>query len=215
MYFNDLNSTKLALFRPPLPYLNSNLRFLHAIPSDVEIDIYINNTLTYENLHFGEVSNYISVTPGESTLTVYKAGTKENPILNAAIDTYPNNYQTLAFINPDSNIELQLIQDGMGSLNPSISFLRYIQFSPNAPLLDLGIFPNRRLFKYVEYKEETGYRPISAGIYEFLIYPSNATGFKSTLPNTKLELGTFYTIYSIGMINETPTFTNIIVKDGV
>lgn len=214
MFFNNYFPKNESIFRNTMPNLNSNIRVLHASPTAPEVDVYANNTLIAQNLSFGTVSIYAYIPPGEVTLYIYVAGTKDNPLFNTVIDLTPNGFFTVAAINIPSNLNIELIQDAAGSLNPSISFLRYIQYSPTAPLLDVSISNGRKLFKYIEYKEQTGYLPLSAGVYDFSIFPSNAIVFNVVVPKIKLEFGKFYTLYSIGLIGENPRLTGIIVPDG-
>lgn len=214
MLFNSNYFNSNVLFRKTLPTLNTNIRILHSSPTAPAVDVYANNSLVAENLTFGSLSEYINLSAGEYTIYIYQAGTKDNPLFNKVVDLTPNNYYTAAAINLPGNLDLSLIQDANGSLNPSISFLRTVQLSPTAPLLDVSISNGRKLFKFLEYKEQSGYLPISPGIYDLSIFPSNATAFVTLIPNAKIDMAKFYTIYIIGLMGSDPQLTGIIVSDG-
>lgn len=214
MLFNSNYFNSNVLFRKTLPTLNTNIRILHSSPTAPAVDVYANNSLIAENLSFGSLSEYMNLSAGEYTIYIYQAGTKDNPLFNKVVDLTPNNYYTAAAINLPGNLDLSLIQDANGSLNPSISFLRTVQLSPTAPLLDVSISNGRKLFKFLEYKEQSGYLPISPGIYDLSIFPSNATAFVTLIPNAKIDMAKFYTIYIIGLMGSDPQLTGIIVSDG-
>ena len=214
MLFNGNYFNSNVLFRKTLPTLNSNLRILHSSPTAPAVDVYANNGLIAKNLAFGSLSQYMNLPAGEYTIYIYQAGTKDNPLFNKVVDLTPNNYYTAAAINLPENLDLSLIQDANGSLNPSISFLRTVQLSPTAPLLDVSISNGRKLFKFLEYKEQSGYLPLSPGVYDLSIFPSNATAFATLIPNIKLDMAKFYTLYIIGLMGSEPKLTGIIISDG-
>lgn len=214
MFFTNYFFNQDELFRNTMPTLVSSIRILHASPTAPAVDVYANNILIAKNLPFGTVSKYVEAPPGETTVSIYVAGTKDKPIFNKVVDLTPNSFFTAAAINLPSDLSLELIQDADGSLSPSLSFLRCIQLSPISPLLDVSILNGRKLFKYLEYKEQTGYLPLSAGVYDFVIFPSNAIVFDTVIPQVKLEFGKFYTLYCLGIIGSTSKLMGIIVQDG-
>lgn len=214
MLFDGTYFNSNVLFRKTLPNLNTNIRVLHSSPTAPAVDVYADNSLIAENIYFGTVSKYINLPAGEFTLYIYQAGTKDKPLFNKVVDLTPNNYYTVAAINLPENLDLILIQDSNGSSNPSISFLRTVQLSPTAPLLDVSISNGRKLFKLLEYKEQSGYLPISPGVYDLSIFPSNATAFVTLIPNIKIDMAKFYTLYIIGLMGADPKLTGIVISDG-
>ena len=98
---------------------------------------------------------------------------------------------------------------------PSISSnLRFINLSPNSPLLSLSVTTGTTLFNGVEYLETTNYYQLSARIYDFVLSSSTDSSFRKYIQNSNLEQSDFYTLYIIGLVNETPRLGSLFLRDG-
>lgn len=218
MYWdNDYYSYRsINTFRNAMPTLRSLIRLFHASPTAPSLDIYANGNLIAKDLAFSKYTNYIEVSPGEYKIEIYPTGTKGNIVITKTLEVAPNGIFTVAAINLPVNLDLLVIKDASGAVNPNLSFLRFISLSPNAPLLDLSLSADsKKLFKMVEYKEITGYYPLSPGIYTFDLAPSSASGLTLRIPDVSLNPNKFYTIYAVGLIGGTPRIQSVLIQDGI
>lgn len=204
----------MILFRESLPNLTSRIRFLHAAPDAPNIDIYANGKLLYSDLKFGSVTNYLDISPGKYDVQLYKSGTYDSPLISESIDILPNNILTLNITYENNEISFFTIDDTEPKSNPLLSYIRFMNLSPNAPLLSLSLPEGKVLFDEVEYLETTDYYPLSPGIYNFTVTAANGT-FEKFISDVNMTENLLITIYIIGLIKGTPQLGYILVKDGM
>lgn len=205
----------LFLFRESLPNLNCHIRFFHAAPGAPEIDVYIDGTRVARNLAFSKMTSYSDFYPGEHEVKIFTRGATDNALYRETVTLMPNSTQTLSAILLESTLSLFALKDATSMGESELSFVRFINFSPDSPLLSLGLPNGDTLFNGVEYIETTGYYPISAGIYDFLLTATGAPAFRKFLRRILLEPGKFHTIYVIGLFDGNPSLGSFIISDGI
>lgn len=205
----------MILFRDNLPDLQCKIRLIHAIPSAPAVDIYANGELIAKDLSFSDLSCYTTVAPGNYEVQLYVAGTYDTPLLTKNIDLLPNSASTISAITLNNNMDLFVLNDANTPGQINNSFLRFINLSSNSPLLTLSLPNDISLFNSVEYIETTGYYPLSPGIYNYKVSFGSSEGLFKFIKDLKLDNGKFYTIYIIGLFNNTPQLGYIIAQDGV
>ena len=208
-------SNHMFNYNNSLPKIRGKVRFFHASPSAPNVDIYADDYLIAKNISFKNSSKYIEIPADDYDFKIFIAGETNKPILKKEIDITPNGVFTISAINLPGNLDLRIITDASTySDNSNISFLRFIHYSPTAPLLDLSLLNNKKLFKFVEYKEGTGYFPLSPESYNFKISSSENDKLNLMIPNIRLEQNKFYTLYSLGLPGEKPEFQTHLLEDG-
>ena len=95
----------------------------------------------------------------------------------------------------------------------TLAFLRFINLSPNAPLLSLSLPNGTVLFNGAEYLETTGYYQVSSGIYNFEVLLGSSEVTAKYIKNLTLDGNKFYTIYIIGLFNDKPPLGYLFVED--
>lgn len=204
----------MYLFRDSLPKVNANIRFLHAIPDAPNVDIYLNNKLIYSNIAFGSITKYISVAPQTYNVQLYKSGTSSKPLISETIEVLPNSISTLNVTYEDKMIAFFTIDDTHPKSNPLLSFVRFINLAPTAPLLSLRLPEGLVLFDEASYLETNDYYPTSPALYNFVVSTSDGE-FEKYINNIDLKKDMYITIYMIGLYNEKPPLGYILVTDGL
>lgn len=204
----------MYLFRDSLPRLDSNIRLFHAAAGAPPVDIYLNNTKIAENFSFSDLSNYLTVAPGKHKVTIYEAGSTNNSLYSEDLTILPASTDTVSIVLLESTLSLFTAKDATFLGESNLSFIRFINFSPNSPLLSLGLPNGDTLFNGAEYLETTGYFPLSAGIYDFEVFATDATSFKKFIKGINLSPGKYHTIYIIGLFDENPRVGSYITEDG-
>jgi len=203
----------MILFRESLPNLTGKIRFLHAVPNAPNIDIYGNGKLLHSNVAFGSVTDYLELSSQKYDIQLYKSGTYDSPLISETIDILPNSILTLNITYENNEISFFTIDDIEPKSNPVLSYVRFINLSPTAPLLSLSLPEGRVLFNETEYLETNDYYPLSPGIYDFTVTAANGT-FEKFISDVNMTENLFITIYIIGLIQGTPKLGYILVKDG-
>ena len=200
-------------FQKNLPNLKSKIRILNAAAGYPALDIYNNDQLLFSNMQFSDISDYIEISPGELTLTIYKTGDFDTPLSYEEIVVLPQTSVTISLVLEESSLVSLSLTDGSKAKNLVYSNLRFINLSTNSPLLSLSLPNGNTLFNGVEYLENTNYYNLSGGIYDFEITATNDSSFRKFINNVNLKSNTYHTIYLIGLIDGTPTLGYILTKD--
>lgn len=205
----------LSLMRESLPNLNGNLRLLHAAVGANAVDVYGNGILLASNLNLGNVTPYIELAPDKYEIQIYNSGTYDTPLLTDDLEIIPLSITTASVVFLENNLTLFTLKDSTTAELKDLAFLRFINLSANSPLLTLSLPNANSLFDGVEYLETTGYYPLSAGIYDFLVSTTGAPVLKEIISNIKLDESTFHTIFIIGSFNSEPRLSYLLTEDSI
>lgn len=202
-------------FKDTLPQLQPNIRLLHAAAGAPSIDIYSNGEVVAQKLSFSNITDYIKVSPGNNNIQIYTAGTYDNPLYEESITLLPNSVMTLSITLLESDLAIFKLNDTSKLENKLDTNIRFINLSPNSPLLSLSLPNGNTLFNGVEYLETTNYLSLSAGIYNFVLEPTEATAFSYFIRDINLRPSYFHTLYIIGLLDEKPRIGSLFVQDGL
>lgn len=203
------------MFNEFLPRIKGTIRLLHAATDVGAIDIYSNGNPIAMNISFSNITKYEDIAPGNNEIQIYKAGTYDKPIYTETIDIIPNTISTICIVLLESTIQLLKLKDGSPAVQANESYLRFINLSPDSPLLSLSLPNGDTLFNGVEYLETTGYYPLSPGIYDFKVEATGATAFNKLIKSISLDGGFFHTLFIIGLFDGTPKVGSLFEKDGI
>lgn len=198
--------------RVNIPDNNSSFRILHAVPNAPNVDVYANGSLLISNLSFSSISNYLKLPSGSYELQVYKTGLYDTPLATQNIQLAPNANYTISVVTL-GKLFLFKLRDASIATTPDSSYLRFMNLSQSAPLLNLKLPTGTQLFNSVEYLETTGYYITSPGIYNFKVDASGSTAISKNITNLTLDGGKLYTIYILGVFNGKPPLGYLFVED--
>ena len=199
-----------------LPKLKTFVRILHSAAGANAVDIYASGNPLAMNISFGDITNYVELSPGKYNIQIYAAGTYDTPLYSEELEMVPTITETLCLSLLESSLSFFRLKDVSATSNDIKSYLRFINLSPNAPLLSLSLPNGDTLFNGVEYLETTGYYPLSAGIYNFEISATSASALHYFISDIDLEDGLFHTLYIIGLVDsQKPRLGSLFVQDGI
>lgn len=193
--------------------MNSKIRVLHAVPNAPAVDVYANDNLIVKNLAYKEMSPYLPVPSGNYNIKVYPTGETTNPVIESSIYIPENSIYTIAAIGELPDISLYPIQEPTSANNTGMSCVRFIHLSPNAPSVDIKLPDGSIVFSNVPFKSIASYTCVPSGTYTLRVNPAGTDNVVLTVPNVKLNPNTFYTIYAIGLVGETPNLEALLVTE--
>lgn len=193
--------------------MNSKIRVLHAVPNAPAVDVYANDNLIVKNLAYKEISPYIPVPSGNYNIKVYPTGETTNPVIESSVYIPENSIYTIAAIGELPDISLYPIQEPTSTNKTGMSCVRFIHLSPNAPPVDIKLSDGTIVFSNVPFKSIASYTCVPSGTYTFRVNPAGTDNVVLTVPNVKLNPNTFYTIYAIGLVGETPNLEALLVNE--
>lgn len=204
-----------SLYRAEMPKLLSYIRLFNASPDSSAFDIYANDALIGKNLSFKQFTNYLSLPSGDYVIKVFPSGKTTSPILNRTLEIPPNSILTAAVVNKVDNLSLLPVFEPHMSLNPTMTFMRFVQLSPDAPEVDVSLPNGQKLFKDLEYKDITGYMILPPGNYTLLVKVEDTEKVILTVPKVIIKPNRFYTMYMVGLSLGTPGLQIVEALDGL
>lgn len=202
----------MTYLRVNAPDINSGFRVLHAVPNAPNVDVYANGSLLVSNLSFSSISTYLSLTPGTYELQIYRSGFYDTPLATQNVQLAPSANYTISIVTL-GGLFLFKLRDAPIAVSPDSSYLRFMNLSQTAPLLNLNLPNGTQLFNSVEYLETTGYYTTSPGIYNFVVEFSGGTAVNKNIKDLTLEGGKLYTIYVLGIFNGKPPLGYLFIED--
>jgi len=203
---------------------DAEVRVIHAAPDAPAVDVYVDDELVYEDVEFGEESDYQAVPEGNQTITVTPANDSETVVFEEEIAVESG--QTTVAVGGE------LAEDGEdlrvvgltddAELAENESAVRLAHLAPDAPAVDVTVNETGDvLFDDIEFGNATEYETVPAGEYELEV--RNATdsddGEVVGTVNVTVENETAYTAVATGYLDteEAPVdepFTVEVYEDG-
>lgn len=225
--FNEINkeiisSFPMRTFRDAYPkdFLNnqsmwSYIRILHAFPKNIDVDVYINQTKVADNLNYARFTDFFHITGGIQYTLKISPKDSTAPIFTTTLEVDPAQIYTIALVGTKKeDASILLIPEPEFKINPSISYLRFCNLSPNSAALDVSLPDKTKLFLDVQYQEYTEYIELYPKKFTFEIKTFASGDDVLYVPNISLGAGKVYTMYFIGLYQGNPKEEVLIPLDG-
>jgi hypothetical protein len=196
----------------------SFIRILHASPDAPAVDIYANGNAIAEGLAYKQLTDYLSVMPGNYRIQVYPAGERGTPVIDTMVTIPRNSAFTIAAVGKLSEISLlpipEIYMPHLPMEMTDNSYVRFVHLSPNAPAVDITLPDGTKIFENVSFKQFTDYMGINSGTYTLQVRPAGSNQVVLTIPNVNLRPGMIYSIYAVGLVGDRPPLETVISVDG-
>ena len=185
----------------------SLIRFLHAVPRVMPVDIYLNGSLFFNRILFTHFSPYLYVPEGTYEVTVFITMTKENPILRQNIEVKNGELATLAMTGNYDDIKLLIIPEDKEGASADNSKVRVVHLSPNLPELNILAYDSI-LFSNVDFREITEYIEMPSQFYKINIELSQNNRL---LRSNRIAINPnrIYTLYLMGNFSSFQVFQSL------
>lgn len=193
--------------------INSAIRIFHASPNTPSVDIYANGNVVVKNLAYKGFSQYLPIPSGNYNVKVYPSGEIITPLINTTIYIPEYTIFNLAAIGELPDISLYPIPESVIASNLQRSCVRFVQLSPNSPAVDIKLSDGTKVINNVNYKEITNYICVPSETYSFIVTTSGSSNVLLAVPNTQLTSNNYYTIYAIGLVEESPYFETLLATE--
>lgn len=195
--------------------LYNYVRFFHAYPTNVAVDIYANGVLVAENVMYRSFTEYYKAFPGFYRIAVYATGTKNKPLALTFINLIGYRVYTAAIIQGEIGASIELINDSLRPLPNNRSFMRFAQLSATAPKqVDLYLDDNL-VIEGMEYKEVSRYLTTGIGKHNVKVRDFFSGSVLVEEPNVRTVGGEAYTAYIIGDVNDRVGLQIIVTLEGI
>ncbi|NLJ71497.1 MAG: DUF4397 domain-containing protein [Syntrophomonadaceae bacterium] len=187
-----------------MPTINSFIRFLHVSPNTTNVDIYCDEEILAKDLAYNKISDYTPTGPEDKRIQIFATSESEQLLLDTTVSVLPSEKITYAIIGTLPEISLLPIFLKVEPIeNPEV-LVRFANLSSNVPNLDVVFLENESFFTNVGYSEVTNYETILPDTYYVKLKPTDAKEIIFTSEAIELESGYAYTIYTLGLLGDTP-----------
>lgn len=176
-----------------------NVRFLNAAAGYNPFVVFVNENLLSSGLGFGELTNYERASAGKQMVTLM--GENGYIYLQKPVEIQSNESVTIAIINAESGIDVQLIADKGCERDSGMACVRVANLSYNSGALSVVIGNQYVNFNNLRYRAVSNFEPIWSGRYIYNVMQNMVArfpGFGSTVLLTaylNLQNNRNYTIY--------------------
>ncbi len=188
---------------------NPRVRMLHTSPDAPAVDVYIDGTLSIPNLAFGQVTDYLALSPGNHSLRILPAGSggQGQEVLNAGLDDLRSGEDYTAIVlGKVGHIHATLLHDSTDIPTAGSAKVRTVHAAPDAPAVDIGVAGGPTVFKNIPYKRVTDFVEVPAGMVDLEVRPAGRTDTVMVLPDYTLADGNIYTFVALGLLHGQPAF---------
>lgn len=189
------------------------IRFLNANPMVGPVDIYVNGRKVVSGLQYQDFTEYMKVFQGYYRIAVFKAGMQDDPIAVTRLNVIRNRIYTIAVTGDMQNVNTEVIVDGRRTLNPDLSYMRFIHLSPNAPAVDVYV-DDRLVLKDLEFTEASRYLSLLPGDHNITFKKANTDEVLLVDPMATLKGGKAYSVYFVGEDGMEPGLQVLIPLEG-
>ena len=119
------------------------LRVAHLSPDAPNVDVLVDGSAVLEDVPFGAVSDYLSLSAGSYQVTIQAAGDASTVVFDQSLDLQPGAYTAAAIGELDSEAEnafsVQLLTDDTSAPADDTARLRVVHAAPDAPAVDITV----------------------------------------------------------------------------
>lgn len=195
------------------------IRFLNAATGYNPFVIFVNDSMISDNFNFAEVTDYERISDGRQIVTVM--GENGYIYVQKPIDVTANQYATVAIINTDSGLDIQMIADNGCDRGSNMACIRAANLAHNSGALSVVVGNQYVNFTNLRYRAVADFESIWPGLYIYTVsrnMTARFPGFGGNLLLTAsiaVQKNRNYTIYLLNWKrdNNNDTIKALIVED--
>lgn len=196
---------------------NGQVRFLNAASGYNPFWVYINDKLLVNDFGFADITEYVEVAAGKPVITLM--GENGYVYLQQPVEIISESTVTMAIVNTDSGIGLQVISDVNCDRNRNASCVRVGNLTYQGGPLNVVIGNRYVTFRNVNSGEVTDFATIWPGEYPYTVSRTNNTMYPVWGSSTLLQSALYlqrdknYTIYLFQYNPSADAIKALIVED--
>jgi hypothetical protein len=165
---------------------SAQLRVIDASPDAPGIDAYHDKTALAYNLDFGDMTSYVTMTPGKYTLAANRSGTRQALSLNTT-SLMPGRQYTAIVGDIAANLQQTVLLDQTKPAAPGQVELRFVNEATRPGPVDVYLVPHSGrwmlhppLATNLNFGANSGYLTVPAGTYSIHVVAAGSVPVAST-----------------------------------
>ncbi|MEW5923414.1 MAG: DUF4397 domain-containing protein, partial [Candidatus Zixiibacteriota bacterium] len=196
----------------------SHVRFIHTSYDAPDVDVWIDGSVEFSGLVYGNSSGYATIDKGTRNLQVTPTGLTVPIVIDQNLYFARNTYYTAIAFDQFALIDgIQVIDDK--TPNATQAKMRFVNASPDAPAFDIKIWValGPGVIENSAFKDVSSYIALDAGPYIFIITEAGSDTPLYTYQMTSLNAGSTYTMVAYGTVDggdSYPFSVRVFIDDG-
>ncbi|WP_423223755.1 DUF4397 domain-containing protein [Candidatus Amarolinea aalborgensis] len=181
------------------------VRVVHASPDAPAVDVWVDGAKAFTNAPFKGITQYAGLTAGDHKVQVVPTGKTEPAVISATLTLDNDKDYTVVAVGKVANIEPLVLVDNNSAPAAGKAHVRFVHASPDAPAVDVAVKGGPVIFSNVAFKGVGDYTPVDAGTYDLEVRLAGTNTVALSVPGVKLDDGTVYTVFAMGLASGEPT----------
>ena len=177
---------------------------INASPDSQPLDFFMNqNKVNSFPIAYSNGLDYFRAYPGSRTANFYVAGTQQK-VISDTITLQVNKYYSIFLSNHVSKPDVVFLTDSITTPAAGMASIRFVNLSPDAPAVDLGIQGGAVLISNKSYKGFSLFVPVQGdNTYTLEIRQAGTSTVLASIANKTLHSGAVYTVWLQGFATAT------------
>jgi hypothetical protein len=191
----------------------ARVRVVHASPDAPAVDVLVDGNKAFTNAPFKGITDYASLDPKTYDVKVVPTGASTPVVIDADLPLAANTDYTVVAVGKLASIEPLVLTDNNAKPAAGKAHVRFVHASPDAPAVDIAVKGGPVIFSNVAFKKTGTYTPVDAGTYDLEVRLAGTSTVALSVPGVKLDDGTVYTIFAMGLASVQPALTAVASAD--
>jgi hypothetical protein len=181
---------------------NSGLRVIHTSYDAPAVDVFLDSSLTINDLAFGQSSGYGSVLSQTYNVRVTDAADETSTLIDLdRLVLMPLEVATVFAMGNLADIRPVIAEDSRYTLSDQAR-VRFVHASPDAPPVDIRVVSGEgtKVFSDISFTEVSAYEDLTPGTYAFVVTAADDTTPVVSFEEVELEAANIYTIVAMGTL---------------
>lgn len=192
------------------------VRVVHAIPGAGNVDVFADDTRTFDGVAFKAVTPYREIDGQRYTFRLRAAGQAQGDALASNTEGLDDGDYYTAFAVPgdDDRAMLRIVQDDHSRPGDGKARVRVVHASRDIGEVDLyAVGRDDALFDGIDFQSVTDYDEVDAFTGALQLKHEGDANVVLDVPNVRLDAGKSYTIVVVGRAKTAPRLEAFVIED--
>jgi hypothetical protein len=179
----------------------ATVRVGHCTPDAPNVTVLVDDSPTFEDLGFGDLTDYGTVPAGDHSIRVIPAAGGD-AVIDTDLELAADTAYTVLATGMLEDIQPTVLTDMPGSVPSGKSHVRFVHASPDAPAVTVSVADGPALFTGIGFRDASEHVPVDAGTYDLDVRPADGDDIVLSIEDVSLGGGTAFTAIAMGLLED-------------
>lgn len=180
----------------------ASVRVGHCCPDAPNVDVHVDGDPAFEDVPFGEISEYAELSAESHDISVAPHGDDES-VLDITIDLEADNAYSALATGMLADLECTVFGDAPGDIDADQTHVRFVHASPDAPAVNVQVADGGpTLCENVGFRDTSEYVPVDAGTYDLEVVLAETDDVALSLSDVEVDGGEAVSAVAVGQASD-------------